>query len=173
MKTTLFMAVSVNGYVADTDGGEDFLSHENWLTMKSFLKEYGNMIWGRKTYEAVQGWGSKYMDDLVNIDLVVLSKDMKNPTKDNVTYSESPAEALRVLRAKNYEKAFLSGGATLNSAFLEAKLINELILNVNPVIVSGGIPLFKSFNNQIYRLKFQSSDEIKGDILQLRYKVIY
>lgn len=64
MKATLYMAVSANGFVARKDGNEDFLPHDGWLEMLSFTKEYGHLIWGRKTYEAVRGWGDNFIKDL-------------------------------------------------------------------------------------------------------------
>ena len=57
MKTTLFMAMSLNGIIAKEDGNEDFLSHKNWETFSELVNTFGNFVVGRKTHEAVKKMG--------------------------------------------------------------------------------------------------------------------
>ncbi len=57
IKATLCMAVSANGYIARSDGSEDFLPYDGWLRMLEDVRKYGHIIWGRQTYEAGREMG--------------------------------------------------------------------------------------------------------------------
>ncbi len=171
MKTTLFMAVSANGYVARRDGDEDFLPHEGWLQMLDFAKEYGHFIWGRKTYEAVQCWGGDFMKDIENIPTIIVSNGKKSSYPENVTVCSSPEEAMKIVEQMGQKKAFLSGGPTLNTTFIKAGLVDEIILNYNPTILADGIKLFSESDFEL-KLKLEEVKELSSDIVQMRYSVI-
>ena len=171
MKTTLFMAVSANGFVARKDGDEDFLPHEGWLQMLDFAKKYGHLIWGRKTYEAVSGWGGNFMKDLQHIPFIIVSNSKKSSYPQNVTVCSSPTEALKAVELMGQKTAFLSGGPTLNTAFVKAGLVDEIILNYNPTILANGIKLFAESDFEL-RLKLDEVKELSSGIVQIRYSVI-
>ena len=171
MKTTLFMAVSANGFVARRDGDEDFLPHDGWLKMLEFAKKYGHFIWGRKTYEAVQSWGGDFMKDIENIPTIIVSNGKKSSYPENVAVCSSPIEAMSIVERMGQKKAFLSGGPTLNTAFIKAGLIDEIILNYNPTILANGIKLFSESDFEL-KLKLEEVKELSSDIVQMRYSVI-
>lgn len=170
MKTTLFMAVSANGFVARSDGDEDFLPHEGWLQMLEFTKEYGHIIWGRKTYEAVKNWGGDFMKDIENIPTIIVSSGKKSSYPKNVRACSSPVEATKVVEEMGHKKAFLSGGPTLNTSFAKAGLIDEVIINYNPTILSNGIKLFCESDFEL-KLKLKEVKELSSDIVQVLYSV--
>ncbi|KKP67742.1 MAG: Dihydrofolate reductase region [Candidatus Moranbacteria bacterium GW2011_GWE1_35_17] len=171
MKATLFMAISINGFVARLNGDEDFLSNENWKCLLSYAKKYEHLIWGRKTYEAVKSWGGDYLESLKDISIIVVSKNNKSFSEKNVTVCQSPQEAIKIIKGRKYKKAFLSGGPSLNSSFAEAGLIDEVILNCNPAIISDGINLFSKGDFEL-NLKFEKVDEFSSGIIQLHYYVL-
>ena len=164
------MAVSANGFVARRDGDEDFLPHEGRLQMLDFAKEYGHFIWGRKTYEAVQGWGGDFMKDIENIPTIIVSSGKKSSYPKNVTVCSSPIEAVKVVEQQGHKKAFLSGGPTINTAFVKAGLVDEIILNYNPTILSDGVKLFYESDFEL-KLKLEGIKELSSDIFQIRYSV--
>lgn len=164
---TLFMAMSLNGVIARKNGEEDFLSHENWLTFLALLKEHDGLIWGRRTYEAVQQWGTDFR---VDTPITVLSHTKKNSTAPNVHFVSSPGEAVEYFRIQGKRKILLSGGATTNTSFAKAGLINEIIINVEPVVVGEGISLFSPEKFDL-QLSLLSMEEHKTGIATLHYSV--
>ncbi len=165
------MAVSANGFIARRDGDEDFLPHEGWVQMLEYAKEYGHFIWGRKTYEAVKSWGGDFMRDIENIPIVIVSSDKGISYPNNVTVCSSPAEAVKIVEQMGHKKAFLSGGSTLNTSFAKVGLIDEIILNYNPTILSDGIKLFCESDFEL-KLKLKEIKELSSNIVQIRYSVI-
>ena len=170
MKISILMSLSVNGFIARTDGEEDFLSNDNWQIMKDYIKEYDNLIWGRKTYESVINWGEEYRRDLENVNLVIASSKDVN-INNNVVYCKSPVEAIKYLENKGMQKILISGGAKLNSEFIKQGLADELILSYNPIIIPDGINLF---NNDIIdiRLKLKEIKELNNDIVYVKYEIL-
>jgi dihydrofolate reductase len=171
MKATLFMAISANGYVARKNGEEDFLSHDNWIQMLECVKEYGNLIWGSKTYEAVKGWGDEYLKDVENVPIIIVSKSQKIFEEKNVTICASPEEALKIVESRGCKKALLIGGPTINSSFAKAGLVDEIILNYNPTIISSGKTLFSESDFDL-KLKLKEVKQLPSDIVQIHYEVI-
>src|SRR3989344_6251860 len=171
MKVTLFMAISVNGIIAREDGSEDFLSEENWQTFSGLVKEFGNFIVGSRTYEAVKQWDEGYgFDDFPEVQRVVISDSPSYELDAGYTLATSPQDAIRHLQKAGFERALLTGGATNNSSFAKANLIDEVNLNVEPVIVGEGIPLFHPAAFDL-PLELVETKPIGAGVVQLRYNV--
>jgi len=171
MKTTLFMATSVNGFVARRDGDEDFLPSDNWTRLLYYSKMYGHLIWGRKTYEAVESWGENYINSLDDISIIIVSKSKKSFSRSNVSVCSSPEDAIEIAKSKNYKKAFLSGGPSLNTSFVKSNLVDEIILNCNPTILANGIKLFNESDFEM-KLALKNVNELSSGIVELCYIVI-
>lgn len=169
MKVTLYMAMSLNGYIAEENGSEDFLSHANWEKFCSLAQEYGNFIVGRKTYEAVKSWNEGFgFDDLKGIKKVIISQDNDYKLSDGYILASSPKDALTKLQ--ECKSILVTGGSTINTAFMQENLLDELILNIEPALIGKGVPLFAQ-NDFSKKLNFVSSDESNG-VVTLHYKVI-
>ena len=172
MQITIEMACSINGLIATEDGNEDFLSYRGWEIMLEFLKDYDVLIWGRKTWDNILSWGNEYLDDLRNINIIILGNKTDKTNKfSNVTYFNSIDNCINLCKKSNYEKLFISGGATINNAFMEKGIVNNIILNYNPFVLSKGIPLFTGtyFEN---KLKLEKVLKEKDDIVQIHYSII-
>ena len=89
----------------------------------------------------------------------------------NVTYCNSVEDCLQWCQELNYEKIFISGGATVNNAFMEKGIVDNIILNYNPFVLNKGIPLFTGdyFEN---KLKLEKIIKEKDDIVQVHYSVV-
>lgn len=166
------MAISANGIIATETGDEEFLSHENWEKFCELAKEFGNFVVGRKTYEAVKKWDDGYnFDDLVGVEKVIISEDKNFKLDKGYTLANSPQEALAKLSEKGFEKVLITGGANVNSTFAKVNLLDEIILNVEPVVVGKGIPVFASEDFEL-KLKLISSEKSASGILTLGYNVL-
>ena len=170
MKTTLYMAISANGIIATETGDENFLSHENWKKFCELARKYGNFVVGRKTYEAVKKWDGGYnFDDLVGVEKVVISQDKSLQLDKGYVLASSPQDALAKL--SRFENVLVTGGSNINSAFAKANLLDKIILNVEPVFVGKGIPLFAPQDFEI-KTKLLSVDKSESGIITLRYEVL-
>lgn len=170
MKVTLYMAMSVNGMIARKNGEEDFISDQNWLKFIALAKEHGSFIFGSKTYEAVKSWGPEYnLDGLTGVEKIIISRDTSYALDAGYTLASSPKDALAKLAHKGLNKALLAGGSIINGEFAKQNLLDEVILNITPVFIGGGIPLFPDTDFQL-NAELLSTKE-KDGLLTLHYKI--
>jgi dihydrofolate reductase len=169
MKIILYMAISLNGYIAEENGSEDFLSKANWDKFCSLAQEYGNFIVGRKTYEAVKDWDEEFsFDDLVGVKKIIISQDENYKLDEGYTLATSPKDALAKLQG--FETVLVTGGSSINTAFIKEDLLDEIILNIEPALVGKGIPVFAQ-GDFYKRLEFVSSEGVEG-IMTVKYRVV-
>lgn len=170
MIVTLWMAMSLNGYIARKNNSEDFISEDSWESWIKFVKRSGCLIWGRKTYEIVKTWDASHLDDLKDFKIVVVSTDNNLKVDDGVEVASSPKEALKILEDQGFTSAVLTGGSQLNSAFAKLKLIDDVIVNLEPVIIGQGIPLFSPENFNL-NLSLDTTRQV-GHLTVLHYNVL-
>ncbi len=170
MKITVEMACSINGLIATKDGNEDFLSNRNYQIMLEFLKEYDCLVWGNITFKNVISWGDNYIDDLKDITIIIFSKEKQVSSYKNVIYCNSMENFLEICKEKNIENVFVSGGAHINNLFLENNMVDEIIINYNPYVLTNGINLFNG-NDVEKSLVLNKVVHEKEDIVQIWYKV--
>lgn len=171
MKVILTMAMSVNGMIADENGSEDFLAHENWTAFVKLANKVGNFVYGRKTYEAVLGWPQNYLKDLDNVVKVVISQDKSLKIKEGFVRVESPKQAIECLEKNGFDEILVAGGSAVYSSFLKEGLANEIIAYVNPIVLGRGVPVFgKDILGA--KLDLLSTDDIGDGIVKLHYNVL-
>lgn len=170
MKITVEMACSINGLIATKDGNEDFLSNRNYQIMLEFLKEYDCLVWGNTTFKNVISWGDNYIDDLKDVTIIIFSKEKQVSSYKNVIYCNSMENFLEICKEKNIENVFVSGGAHINNLFLENNMVDEIIINYNPYVLTNGINLFNG-NDVEKSLVLNKVVHEKEDIVQIWYKV--
>jgi dihydrofolate reductase len=167
MKTILWATLSANGNYAQSspenppkkEALADFISH---------AKNAGNFIVGRKTFEGMLASGG--VQDLIDLDIVVVSSS--NKKIPGVTIASSPQKALQLLKEKGYHTALLSGGADLHNSFLTKNLVDEIILNIAPVLEGKGLNLVINKTNYTFKpIQLLKVKSLGNDIINLHYKV--
>jgi len=145
-KTILFIAMSLDGFIADEDGGIDFLSAvespgEDY-GYSQFISHVDTVIMGRKTYDKVLSFGIDFPH--AGKKCYVWSQSRIGKDK-NVDYVQGDLTGLlSSIRSTPGKDIFIDGGATLVHALMEKNLIDQYIISVIPVMLGSGIPLFRS-----------------------------
>ena len=146
-RVQLYIAASLDGFIADADGGI------GWLTaferpdedhgFGDFIAGAGAMAMGATTYEqlvAEHGWPPGQPPAWV-----FTRRDLHVPAGADVRLTAaSPAEALDEMRAAAGDRnVWLVGGGELVASFLEAGLVDDVLLFAVPVILGAGVPLWR------------------------------
>ena len=143
----VFIATSLDGYIADKDGGIDWLhtipNPENIdLGFNSFMEGIDALIMGRNTYETVLGFDMEWP---YGKPVFVLSSKLTNVPgnlKGKVyLMSGKLDDILNHIHQMGYSNLYIDGGHTIQK-FLESDLIDEMIISTIPIVLGGGIPLF-------------------------------
>jgi len=166
MKVVLYMAITTNGMIARKNL-ETPWSDEEFTSYYEKVKEIGNVIVGSRTYP-------QFLEsDIVSMGnplMVVLTRSEKVSSKENVVFVSSATKALELIKDKGFEQALVTGGGETNKAFLETGLIDEIYLDIEPLIFGEGIPLFSPSNVEL-KLKLLETKKISDQTIQLHYKV--
>ena len=168
MKVILYMAMRVDGFIANKNKKEDFLSDRNWGVFCELAEQLGCFIIGRKTYDSVSKWEELSFDD-VNSQAIVISKSNFN-IEDKCIVVSSPKKALVKASSLGFNKVLLAGGGKLNSSFMKEKLVDEVLLNIEPVVIGKGVKLFGEGGFE-RRLELINIKKLTSGIIQLHYRV--
>lgn len=167
MKVTLYMAISVNGYIAKLNDNTEWVCESDWDELQKKLKESDAVIMGRRTYE-ISGEDFPYGECLN----VVFTRNPNLAKEQNNTLftNKNPAEVLNVLERQRKENILIIGGGEINRLFLKSGLVDEIILSVHPILLGDGV---KFSANGLYEseLKLLGVNKLDQDLVQLRYKV--
>jgi len=177
LKASVFIATSLDGFIARVDGGLDWLDAANATVpagedcgYAAFSESVDAMIMGRKTYEKVLSFGQWPYTKPV----IVLSRsDMVIPEElqSSVLHSsQSPQELCDRLSAEGVKRLYIDGGLTIQR-FLAAGLIDDLTITLIPVILGEGILLFGGLAQDI-PLKHVSTTSYDFGFVQLVYEVV-
>ena len=156
-KNCIFIATSIDGYIADEKGHIDWLhSIQNPNNDDMGYVEFNNnidaLIMGRITYETVCGFNVSWSYDKPVFVLSNTLKQIAEEHKDKVFLVKgSLVEVLECVNKKGYQKLYIDGGVTIQS-FLKEDLIDEMIITTIPIILGGGYPLFSEL---LERLEFE------------------
>lgn len=168
MKTTLFLSVSIDGLIADKDGIPNF-PHGAWEDWCALVNDADNVIAGRSSYEQLKG------DDMASVlhptHKVVLSSRGIEPGDSSWQHARSPSEALEILENKGIEEAIVGGGRAVAHSFMREKLVDYIVIDLQPVAFGVGTPVFGE-DLDIIRLKLMSSQPLDHNALRLRYQVL-
>lgn len=172
-KVILYIAMSLDGYIAKEDGDITWLSMVDTpgedYGYSAFIKDVGTIIMGRKTYEKVLSIGSEYLHrDKTGY---VLSSS-RTGTEENMTfYSGDLSELIANTKLEGKGHIFIDGGAEVVHAMLAQRLIEECVISIIPVLLGEGIRLFRDGYPET-KLKLLSSEAFASGLVQLRYECL-
>jgi len=152
MKTFVYIGTSLDGFIARKDGDIDWLTkfanEEAFDSYKKFTAMIDAIVIGRGTFEKVLDFPTWPYDKKV----FVLSNSVKQvpeELKSKLTLlAMKPAALLDYLRQKGFSGIYVDGGKVIQD-FLQADLIDELIISKVPVLIGSGIPLFGFLENDL------------------------
>jgi len=152
MRTSVYIGTSLDGFIAKKDGNIEWLtqfaSEEAFASYQEFTSNIDAIVIGRGTYEKVLSFPSWPYDKKV----FVLSSSIKHiphTLQDKVTIvSMAPAELLAHLSKEGFSSIYIDGGKVIQS-FLNADLIDRLIVSQAPVLLGDGIPLFGALYTEL------------------------
>jgi dihydrofolate reductase len=173
MIASVFVGVSVDGFIARSNDALDFLSAGGSEPhgYEEFIATVDALVIGRKTFEVVLGFPEwPYGDRRV----VVLSSrplDFSKVRGGKVEQmSGAPAEIIAKLAADGIKHIYVDGGITIQN-FLRAGQIQRLTISRVPVLIGQGIPLFGSLPADI-RLRHIATQHYAGGLVKTEYEVV-
>lgn len=154
-KISLFIAMSLDGYIADSKGGVDWLNgqgndEEDIDTYSEFIKTIDTIVMGWNTYHQI-------VTDLSPNEWVYNGATTYVITHKEQISSEkirfvniNPVELVKRLKGEDGKDVWICGGADLVQQFVNEDLIDRYHITVVPVLLGSGIRLFENGKDKIY-----------------------
>lgn len=181
-KVTLGLASSLDNYIARNDGGYNWIQWNDEVAKLSakFMKTIDALLIGRKTYDVMIAAGQtsypgakNYVFSRSKKRAASLTKTLtakKKPDPNVQIISEDVGRFVRKMKEQKGKGIVVFGGGELAKSLFERDLIDEIVLNIQPVILGSGVPLFYEMKNQINLVLFDSLVLKSGSVI-LSYRV--
>ena len=164
-------ACSLDGFFADRHGGID------WLTMGKEVQEIMATTWatvdtvltGRKTYEfAARMGGGPAMPGVKGY---VFSRTLKSISDQGSELVNSDAgEFVRALKSQPGKDMIVMSGGNLAASLLRAGVVDEIGLNIHPVLLGAGVPAFLDPGDRV-KLELTETRRLSGGCVLVQYRV--
>ena len=171
-KVSIYIATSIDGYIAKKDGNLDWLQYghvsDEDYGFKKFSSSIDALILGRNTYQVVSSFEEwPYKGKRV----IVLSNTLKDVREEAELFCGELPELLSKLHSANIRHVWVDGGITA-SKFLEAGLVDEITISIIAMVLGSGIPLFSVMNRE-QSCRLVTSQAYPSGLVQLKYEVAH
>ena len=175
IKTTVYIAISLDGFIARKDGGLDWLptpaEGDDDLGFSAFFDSIDALVMGRNTYDMVASFGQWAYGDTPVFVLSHRSVAAPAGTEARVeSLAGTPEEIISRLSERGLNNLYVDGGQVIQ-AFLRAGQIQRLIITRIPVLLGEGIPLFGTLESDI-QLKCVRAEKLAYGLEQSEYEII-
>lgn len=165
-KIVLFIAMSLDGYIANSKGGVDWLNgqerdNENLDVYAEFVKDVDTILMGWNTYNQITTELSP--TEWVYSDFItyVITHHKKISTRQIRFTSENPVDLLKKLKSETGKNIWICGGANLVQQLMRNDMIDEYYISVIPTLLGSGIRLFGNAEQEI-KLKLLKTQTYNG-----------
>ena len=170
MTTKLYLCMSVDGLIATTNrvAEEDSeWSDSAFAGWCGYCTAANNVIVGRKTYE-----------ELVEMDVsdllypghrIVVSTQNLDPADEWLQFP-TPGQAVEYLQSRGLQDVIVGGGHDIGLACIKAGLIDEIVLDVQPILFGHGTPLLGESERSL-ELDLIGSQGLDQGAIRLHYRI--
>ncbi|MCA9734587.1 MAG: dihydrofolate reductase [Deferribacteres bacterium] len=178
MKISVYIATSLDGFIARKNGDLDWLpgsdgqgDHSEDYGYAKFIETIDMLVMGRNTFEKVLLFGQWPYGDRRCV--VLTSRDLtipENMAAHALARNAQPKELISELEEMGVQRVWLDGGKTIQH-FLREGWVDELIITRVPVLIGNGIPLFGHTLNDI-NLQHIETVSFESGFVQSRYAFV-
>ncbi len=175
-KNSIFIATSIDGYISDKEGNIDWLQSvpnpdQDDMGYTEFLEGIDALVMGRKTFETVIGFDIPWP---YTKPVFVLSTTMSQIPTTHTDKAQlvkgTVSEIIKQIHDQGFYRLYIDGGTNIQY-FLEASMIDEMILTTIPIVLGGGSSLFGTLS-KTQNFELVDSKIYLKQITQNHYKLI-
>jgi dihydrofolate reductase len=177
-KVTFGCACSLDNFIAREDGSFDWILHDDEANklMSEYWPKIDTMIVGRKTHDIAVGMRSSSKkksskNPYGNLKTYVFSRSVEPGERDGVTFvSGDPGKFVGKLKRQQGKEICIMSGGDLGTSLINAGVVDEIGLNIQPVLLGSGVPLFHRMKKQI-DLELIESRSLNNGCVYIIYRV--
>ncbi len=165
-KISLFIAMSLDGYIADSKGGVDWLKgqgndNDNIDTYSEFVKNIDTILMGWNTYHQVVTELSPQEWVYNDFTTYVITHRNHTSSEKICFVNINPVDLVKSLKEKNGKDIWICGGANIVQQLVNEDLIDCYYITIIPILLGSGIRLFENVNYKI-ELKLHKTQSYNG-----------
>lgn len=171
-------AVSLDGFLAGLDGSLDWLhfSKDVQQVMTDYWKDVDTILMGRKTYAVSAAQNPKKPKRAPSkkptMQTYVFSRTLKKIDEPgSELISGDAVEFVRDLKQAPGKNICLMGGGELAQSLISAGLVDEIGLNIHPILLGTGVPTFRDPSHRV-KLSLKECRPLEGGCILATYKVL-
>lgn len=169
MLTTLFIATSLDGYIAGPDDDVSWQFTDADYGFDEFYNTIDTLIMGRGTYSVLQRMGRwPYHDKRTMV--VTRSAKLEITTPNTAYFNGSLTDLENLLKEQGVKRSWLVGGGELVASYLNEHLVEEVVVSVHPMLLGKGVPLFPTSIPSV-KLELIAAESYDSGLVQLKYKI--
>lgn len=176
MRTVTYgAACSLDGFIAGSGGEIDWLHHSPDVNdiMRDYWKSVDAILMGRKTWDQAVRMGGGSMGGMSKVRTYVFSRTLTSLDAKGVELVRDDAGAfVRDLKSRSGKGICLMGGGDFARALFEANVVDEVGMNVHPVLLGAGVPMFLDHSHRV-GLELVTSRMIDGGCVYSMYRVTH
>jgi len=166
-KVILYIATSLDGYIAGPNHELDWLFHDNDYGYTEFYNSVDTTLMGNETYKQILTFGDFPYKGKENF---VFTRNPNLQDDNNVKYIAGHiSEFVKKIKKENGKNIWLIGGGQINSLLLKENLIDEIIISIHPLLLGDGISLFPGIENPKL-FKMTDYKDFPSGLVQIQYE---
>lgn len=173
-KIRLFIAMSLDGYIADNKGDVDWLKgqgedNENIDTYSEFVKDIDTILMGWNTYHQIVTELSPSEWVYSNFKTYVITHTEHISSEKICFTKENPVDLLKKLTAEKGKDIWICGGANMIQQLIDEDFIDQYYISIIPTLLGSGIRLFENTNREL-KLRLLKTQTYNGitDLVYVR-----
>lgn len=184
-KVILLMHASLDGFVGGPNGEMDWIRYDDEIfqDVTDLLGAVDTSLYGRVTYQMMAGYWPAVRENpssterelhhanwVENVHKIVFSKSLDKAEWNNTRLiKENIVEEMAALKAQPGKNMMIFGSPRLAHTFMELGLIDEYRINISPVVLGEGIPLFKNVKHKT-NLQLLTAKTFQSGVIGLHYR---
>ncbi|MDQ0725489.1 dihydrofolate reductase family protein [Microbacterium sp. W4I20] len=177
-KVLIHATVSLDGFMADESGAVDWMNGfavdpEDETVVGGVVGSIGAVVGGANKTQTIEDGGVPY-GGIVGVPVFLMTHSAHEPVvKDGITYNfvvDDVVEAVNAAKRAAGEKWVSVLGGTVSRQCLEKRLVDEIVLDVVPILLGSGISLFTGLSEHITLERVETS--AFASEVHLRYRVL-
>jgi len=167
-KIVLFIATSIDGYIAGKDGNTDWLYTDGDFGYREFYDSIDTTLMGYNTYYFIKHFPRFPYPDKTNY---VFTRTKRKPDGNPVELILGDVvNFTKKIKKRAGKNIWLVGGGKINSLLLNANLIDQMIISIHPVALGQGIKLFKDESLKKLHFSLIGHKVFERGLVQLTYE---
>ena len=172
MKASVFVGTSLDGFIARSDGNLDFLHQSGGGESHGYNEFFASvdaLVIGRNTFDIVLSFDTWPYG---NKPVFALSTRPLPPAPAGAVVEQmsGPPEVIAsTLAGRGFQHIYVDGGVTIHR-FLDAGLIDRIVVTRVPVLIGSGIPLFGPLQRDI-ALRHVATRQFASGLVQSEYEL--